>query len=85
MMYKEFSALLSGWHLENLWIYIYTHTFFFLFFSFVFLRAAPEAYGSSPARGLIGAVATSLHQSHSNTISEPHLQPTPQLMAMPDP
>ena len=27
----------------------------------------------------IGAVATSLHQNHSNVESEPHLQPTPQL------
>ena len=32
--------------------------FFFLFF---FLRAVPIAYGSSQARGLIGATATSLH------------------------
>ena len=30
-----------------------------------------------------GAVATGLHHSHSNTRSEPHLQPTPQLMATP--
>uniref|UniRef100_A0A4X1VD89 COMM domain-containing protein 6 n=1 Tax=Sus scrofa TaxID=9823 RepID=A0A4X1VD89_PIG len=29
--------------------------------------------------GRIGAVATGLHQSHSNGGSEPHLQPTPQL------
>ena len=39
------------------------------------------AYGGSQARGPIGAVATSLHQSHSNAVSEPRLQPTPQLMA----
>ena len=38
-----------------------------------------------PARGLIGAVATGLHHSHSNTGSESRLPPTPQLMAMPDP
>ena len=28
--------------------------------------AAPTAYGGSKARGLIGAVATGLRQSHSN-------------------
>ena len=37
------------------------------------------------ARGLMGAVATGLHHSHSNTRSKPHLQPTPQLMATLDP
>ena len=47
--------------------------------------AAPEAYGGSQARGLIGAVATGLRQSHSNVGSEPRLQPTPQLTATPDP
>ena len=38
------------------------------------------AYGGSQARGLIGAVA-SLCQGHSNSGSEPCLQPTPQLTA----
>ena len=33
-------------------------------------RAAPAAYGGSQARGLIGAVATGLLQSHSNAGSE---------------
>ena len=47
--------------------------------------AAPAAYGGSQARGPIGAVAAGLHHSHSNAESEPHLQPTPQLMATPDP
>ena len=45
---------------------------FVLFFPF-FFRAAPAAYGHSQARGQIGAVVTSLHHSHSNTGSEPHL------------
>ena len=48
-------------------------------FFFAFSRAASEAYGDSQARGLIGAVATGLRQSHSNVGSKPHLQPTPQL------
>ena len=52
---------------------------------FAFSRAAPVAYGGSRARGLTGAVAASLRQSYSNAGSELRLQPTPQLMAMPDP
>ena len=48
-------------------------------------RAAPMAYGSSQARGWIGAIAASLHHSHSNAGSGPCLWPTPQLMATPDP
>ena len=59
--------------------------FFFFFGLFVFSRAAPMAHGSSQARGLFGAVAIGLCHSHSNAGSELHLQPTPQLMATPDP
>ena len=47
--------------------------FFFFFLLFVIYRAAPEAYGSSQASGLIGAVATGLRQRHSNRGSELHL------------
>ena len=37
------------------------------FFSFFYLfRATPAAYGSSQARGRIGAAAAGLHHSHSN-------------------
>ena len=59
--------------------------FFFFFFVFCLFRAAPAAHGGSQARGQIGAVATSQHQSHSNARSEPRLRPTPQLVAMLDP
>ena len=52
---------------------------------FAFSRAAPWAYGGSQARGRIRATAAGLHHSHSRVGSEPHLQPTPQFMAMPDP
>ena len=56
--------------------------FIYLFFVFFAISwAAPAAYGSSQARGLIGVVASGLRQSHSNAGSEPRLQPTPQLMA----
>ena len=65
----------------------YLHSFLsaFLFFIFCLFRATPEAYGGSQARGQIGAVAASLHHSHSNTGSELYLQPTPQLVATLDP
>ena len=57
---------------------------FFFFLSFVVVVivvvvvvaiswAAPAAYGGSQARGPIRAVATGLHQSHSNAGSEPRL------------
>ena len=49
------------------------------FFFFCLLGAAPMAYGNSPARGQIAAVASGLHHSNSNTSSEPH-----QLTAMLD-
>ena len=55
------------------------------FFLFAISRAAPAAYGGSQAKGPIGAVATSLHLSHSNAGSKPSLRPTPQLTATPDP
>ena len=43
------------------------------------------ACGGSQARGQIRPIAASLWHSHRNTRSEPCLQPTPQLTAMPDP
>ena len=46
---------------------------FFFFVFLPFLGPLPAAYGGSQARGLIGAVAISLHQSHSNAGSEPRL------------
>ena len=55
------------------------------FFFFCLFRAAPAAYGGSQARGLIGAVAAGLRQSHSNVGSKPSLQPASQLTATPDP
>ena len=63
----------------------YLIVYFIYLFIFVFLRAAFSAYGDSHARGLMGAVATGLHQRHSNVGSEPCLQPTPQLTATLDP
>ena len=64
----------------------------YLFYLFIYLFiclfaiswAAPAAYGGFQARGLIGAVAASLSQSHIYAGSEPRLQPIPQLTATPD-
>ena len=55
------------------------------FFFFLLFSATGMAYGSSWARGPIGATAAGLHHSQSNAESEPSLQPTPQLLATPDP
>ena len=55
------------------------------FLSFLLFRVPPAAYGSSQARGQIGAVTTGLHHSHSNTGSEPHLWSIPQLTATRNP
>ena len=53
--------------------------FGFCFFFFLLFKAALAAYGSFQAQGQIGAAAASLCHSHSNTRSEPHLQPMPWL------
>ena len=77
--------VLSQIHLPDWLRYkVFLFVCLFLFFLFAFSRATPAAYGGSQTRGLIGAVATGLDHSHSNAGSEPCLQPTPQLMAMPD-
>ena len=66
---------------------LFLFLFFFIFLSFGLFRAALSAYGGSQARSQIGAVAAGLHHNHShnNAVSEPCLQPRPQLTAMPDP
>ena len=52
-----------------------------LFFGGGLFRATPAPHGGSHTRGLIGATAAGLCQSHSNARSEPRLQPTPQRTA----
>ena len=52
---------------------------------FRFQSQSHVAYGGSQARGQMGAVATGLCRNHSHTRSEQRLQPTPELMAIPDP
>ena len=51
----------------------------FCFCLFAFSRTAPVAYGGSQARG------SNQSCSYSNAGSKPHLRPTPQLTATPDP
>ena len=63
---------------------LYYIQFCFVFCLLLFM-AASTAHGGSQARGRIGAIAAGLPHSHSNAGSELHLQPTPQLMATPDP
>ena len=55
------------------------------FFFFFLFRVTPVSYGSSQARGHIGATTASLGHNHSNTQSQPLLQPTPQLTATQEP
>jgi len=62
--------------MSGLWNKIYDNVFVFVFwvcFFFCIFRSAPAAYGGSQARGQIGATDASLHHSHSNIGSEPHL------------
>ena len=56
---------------------------FFLLLFFFGGGASPMAYGSSQGRGQIRAAAAGLH--HSNTGSELHVRPTPQLTVTLDP
>ena len=69
-----------------IWVVISSPVYglFFLFvwlvvFVFCLFRAAHGACGGSQVRGRIRAIC------YSKAISEPDLQPTPQLMAMTDP
>ena len=71
---RQSSSRIFFFFCSFIYIYIYIYSLF---------RATPAAYGGSWARGLTGAGAASLY--HNNTGSEPHLWPTPQLIAMPDP
>ena len=52
---------------------------------YFYFLATPVTYGSSQARGRIGAAAAGLCHSHSKVGFQPHLRPTPQLMVTPDP
>ena len=72
----------------GLWSFNFIRRIMWLFLAFSELFSfygTPVAYGSSWARGRIRAAVASLYHSHSNSTTEPHLQPMLQLVAMPDP
>ena len=60
------------------------HVFLFMYIYIFLFKAVPVTYEGSQARGQIGAAAAGLCHSHSNRGSKLHLQPAPQLTAMPD-
>ena len=68
-----------------MYVCVYFFFIFLFFYFFGLFGAAPLAHGGSQARGPIRAESASLHHSHSNAGSKPHLRPAPQLMAVPDP
>ena len=70
------SILVLSTYTLNLFFFFFTnfiYLFIYLFFVFCPFRTAPVAYGGSQARGPIGAIDTSLRQSHSNARSKPCL------------
>ena len=61
-------------HINSLGTIITPLLFIYLFY-FLLFRATPAAYGSSQAKGWIGAAATNLCYSLRNARFQPHLQP----------
>ena len=51
----------------------FSHYIIIIISLFCLFRATPGVCGGSQARGLIGAVAAGVPQSHSNASSEPRL------------
>ena len=66
-------ALPKSWCLRSLFFNLWNKTTLFFCLFFFLFRVAPSAYGSSQARGQIGAAVAGLHHSHSSTGSEPCL------------
>ena len=81
--YPLCQVLFSGLACDLSWRTFHIYLFIYVFFAISWATRA--AYGGSQARGPIGAVATGLRQSNSNAGSVLRLQPTPWLMATPDP
>ena len=77
--YDSLEVQVIGFLSNKVFTLRYVPLFYYLF------RAAHTAHGSSQVRGYIGAAATGLNHSHSNSGSKPCLQPTPQLRETPDP
>ena len=60
----SFRARIAFYFILFYFMYVCMYVCIYLF---AFSGVAPEAYGGSQVRGLIGAVATSLHHSQSNS------------------
>ena len=71
--YIFFLLRYNSWNIKFNFYFISSSSSYLVFLPF--LGPLPKAYGGSQARGIIRAVATSLHHSHRG--SKPHLQPTP--------
>ena len=75
-LWKEFIILLRS--KSSKWVFNMSSLFYYLFISlsiyFFIFRTTTVTYGSSQARGWIGAAPAGLHHSHSNAGSKPHLQ-----------
>ena len=84
---QRFSVYPRPWYTSSLHHYQHNlpECFFVVVVVVCLFRAIPTAYGGSQTKGRIGAIATGLQHSHSNARFEPHLWPTPQLTATPDP
>ena len=77
-MYKYLLLLSVQYQFEY---FLFQDMFYYqIFFFFCFFRATPVAYGGSQARGPTGAIVLGYA-----TVTAMHLQPTPQLIATPDP
>ena len=85
----DHSNIISGGNFYNCLQFLVNSLWFVVLFIYLFIfglfRAVLAAHGGSQGRGRIGAAAASVCHSHCNARSKPCLQPTPQLMAMPDP
>ena len=79
--YFDHSCILFAFFLQ--YVLQTRYSYFFIFFIFWLFRATFAAYGGSQARGQNEVVAAS--HSHSHARSKPHLRPTVQFMATPDP
>ena len=82
--YTETNMQFKKWEKKKT-MKIWRRFLYYMLIFFFLCRVAPVAYGSSQAKGRIGAVTAGLPHSHDDTGSEPHLQPSPPLVAASDP
>ena len=84
-MSQQLSVLACGWEAHGSSTdHLYRTISVVIAFSVVVFKTTPVAFGSFHARVQIGAGTASLPRGYSNVRSKLHLQPRPQLMAIPD-